>query len=44
MKQKVQNKITHLSTGGGATLAFLSKRSLPALDALAKSAKKFNLV
>ena len=43
VKQKARNKITHTSTGGGATLALLSKKRMPALDALAKSAKKFYL-
>lgn len=43
-KNKARNAVTHASTGGGATLALLSGRKLPALEALVKSAKKFNLL
>ncbi len=44
VKQKARNSVTHASTGGGASLALLSGEHLPALDALAKSAKKFKLL
>ncbi|WEU40924.1 MAG: phosphoglycerate kinase [Candidatus Odinarchaeum yellowstonii] len=37
----VSNKIKHLSTGGGATLALLSGEELPVIKALEESAKKF---
>ncbi len=43
-KYKKQNAITHISTGGGATLTLLGGKKLPALDAIGKSAKKFKLL
>ncbi|MHA1409465.1 MAG: phosphoglycerate kinase [Candidatus Odinarchaeia archaeon] len=36
----VDNRITHLSTGGGATLALLSGEELPVIKALEESARK----
>ena len=38
---KLEKKMTHVSTGGGATLAFLSGEKLPALVALEKNYKRF---
>ena len=37
----LQHNITHLSTGGGAALYFLSGKKFPALTAMEKSYKKF---
>jgi len=37
----VDEKIGHNSTGGGSCLTFLAGKSMPALDSLAASAKKF---
>jgi 3-phosphoglycerate kinase len=36
-KSGLNPKITHISTGGGATLYFLSHKTLPTIDALKKS-------
>ena len=35
----IEDKITHVSTGGGACIDFLSGKPMPAIDAL-KAAKK----
>lgn len=37
----ISDKITHLSTGGGATLALLSGEELPVIKALSECAKKY---
>jgi len=39
-KSGVSGKITHISTGGGASLEFLAYETLPGIDALEKSAAK----
>ncbi len=39
----MRDRVGHISTGGGALLAFLSGKELPALKALELSAKKFGL-
>lgn len=36
-KLSIQNKITHISTGGGACINFLAGKSMPAVEALKKS-------
>ncbi len=40
----MRDRVGHISTGGGALLAFLSGKELPALKALKFSASKFGLV
>lgn len=37
----LQDAFSHISTGGGACIEFLTGRTLPAVDALARSKKKF---
>ncbi|RLI32431.1 phosphoglycerate kinase [Candidatus Bathyarchaeota archaeon] len=37
----VKDKISHISTAGGAMLAYLQGKSLPGIEALKESAKKF---
>ncbi len=39
----MEDRVGHISTGGGALLSFLAGKELPALAALEKSAKKFGL-
>jgi phosphoglycerate kinase len=39
----MKDRVGHISTGGGALLAFLSGKELPALKALQISARKFGL-
>ncbi|MBI2145748.1 phosphoglycerate kinase [Candidatus Woesearchaeota archaeon] len=40
-KFHLTHAVTHLSTGGGAALAYLSGKTLPGIDALEKNYKKF---
>jgi len=42
-KFHLNNKMTHVSSGGGASLAFLSGNEMPALSALGENYKKFKL-
>jgi len=42
-KFHLEHNVTHLSTGGGAALAYLSGEKLPGLIALGKNYKKFRL-
>ncbi len=39
----IEKDFTHISTGGGACIEFLTGKPLPALDALERSKKKFGL-
>ncbi len=39
---KLENKISHVSTGGGACILYLAGEPLPAIEALKKAAIKFN--
>ncbi|UZE92778.1 MAG: phosphoglycerate kinase [Methanosarcinales archaeon] len=40
-KVGLDKKVAHMSTGGGACIEFLAGRTLPAIDALNESAKRF---
>lgn len=40
-KFRMEHNVTHVSTGGGASLAFLSGQELPALKALEENWKKW---
>jgi len=40
-KVGLEKKVAHMSTGGGACIEFLAGRTLPAIDALNESAKRF---
>lgn len=39
---KLESKITHISTGGGACILYLAGEILPTIEALKKSAEKFS--
>jgi len=40
-KMGYDNRFTHISTGGGACIEFLTGKKLPAIAALEKSAERF---